>query len=76
LSIENKLHRCSDITFKEDDCWVRSGYVPKNLSIIRKFALQRIKKQKDKLDLAKRQYNATMDINYQKKTFRLIRRPK
>jgi predicted transposase YbfD/YdcC len=41
--VENGLHWCLDISFREDDCRVRSGHAPENLAIIRRFALSLIK---------------------------------
>jgi predicted transposase YbfD/YdcC len=37
--IENRLHWVLDVTFREDECRVRVGHAPRNLSLIRKFAL-------------------------------------
>jgi predicted transposase YbfD/YdcC len=37
--IENRLHWVLDVTFREDDCRVRKGHAPQNLSTLRKFAL-------------------------------------
>jgi predicted transposase YbfD/YdcC len=37
--IENRLHWVLDVTFREDDCRVRKGHGPQNLSVLRKFAL-------------------------------------
>jgi predicted transposase YbfD/YdcC len=37
--IENGLHWVLDVTFREDDCRVRKGHAPQNLSALRKFAL-------------------------------------
>jgi predicted transposase YbfD/YdcC len=37
--VENRLHWVLDVTFREDDCRVRKGYAPQNLSALRKFAL-------------------------------------
>jgi hypothetical protein len=62
--IENRLHWHLDITFKEDDCRARQENAPLNLSAIRKFALQVLSNQNDKLSLKKRQYKAVLDINY------------
>lgn len=39
LGGENRLHRVIDVTFREDDWWVRKGHAPQNLSALRKFAL-------------------------------------
>jgi len=65
--IENQLHWHLDVTFKEDACRAREGNAPLNLSTIRKFALQLLSNQKDKLSLKKRQYKAALDIGYLKK---------
>lgn len=37
--VENRLHWVLDVTFREDDCRVRQGHAPQNLSALRKFAL-------------------------------------
>lgn len=37
--VENRLHWVLDVTFREDDCRVRKGHAPQNLSSLRKFAL-------------------------------------
>ena len=37
--IENGLHWTLDVTFKEDDCRVRTGHGPQNLAILRRIAL-------------------------------------
>ncbi len=41
--VENSLHWCLDISFREDDSRVRNGHAPENLAIIRRFALSLIK---------------------------------
>lgn len=35
----HSLHWVLDVTFREDDCRVRKGHAPQNLSALRKFAL-------------------------------------
>jgi predicted transposase YbfD/YdcC len=65
--IENQLHWHLDVTFREDACRARQGNAPLNLSTLRKFALQVLSNQKDKLSLKKRQYKAALDVNYLKK---------
>lgn len=37
--VENRLHWVLDVTFREDNCRVRKGHAPQNLSALRKFAL-------------------------------------
>jgi predicted transposase YbfD/YdcC len=66
-SIENHLHWHLDVTFREDDCRARIGHAPLNLSTLRKFALQLLTNQTDKLSLKKRQYKAALDVEYLKK---------
>lgn len=41
--VENGLHWCLDISFREDDSRVRKGHAPENLAVIRRFALSLIK---------------------------------
>jgi predicted transposase YbfD/YdcC len=65
--IENQLHWHLDVTFKEDACRTRQENAPLNLATLRKFALQLLSNQNDKLSLKKRQYKATLDLNYLKK---------
>ena len=67
-AIENNLHWHLDVTFKEDDSRVRTGYAPQNLSMIRKLALQIIKNHQDngkkKRSLKKKLFIAAMDPDY------------
>jgi predicted transposase YbfD/YdcC len=42
-AVENSLHWCLDISFREDDSRVRIGHAPENLAILRRFALSLIK---------------------------------
>ncbi|MDY6908974.1 MAG: ISAs1 family transposase, partial [Thermodesulfobacteriota bacterium] len=44
--IENGLHWCLDIAFREDDSRIRMGHAANNLAIIRHFALNLIKHDK------------------------------
>ncbi len=43
-SIENSLHYVKDKTFKEDDCKIRTGNSPENLSLIRNFIINIFRK--------------------------------
>jgi predicted transposase YbfD/YdcC len=38
-SIENSLHYCKDVTFKEDASKVRTKQAPENISVIRNMAI-------------------------------------
>jgi predicted transposase YbfD/YdcC len=44
-SIENQLHWQLDVSFREDDCRVRTGHAAVNLSVIRRFALGRLRRE-------------------------------
>ena len=44
--IENRLHWVLDVTFREDDCRVRKGHAPQNLSALRKFALSLLRQDR------------------------------
>lgn len=44
--VENQLHQVLDVTFREDDCRVRKGHAPQNLSALRKFALSLLRQDK------------------------------
>ena len=43
--IENSLHWVLDVTFGEDDCRVRKDHAPVNFSLVRKMALNLLKKE-------------------------------
>jgi hypothetical protein len=44
--VENRLHWVLDVTFRDDDCGVRKGHAPQNLSALRKFALSLLRQDK------------------------------
>lgn len=62
--IENQLHWHLDVTFREDANRARSGNAPQNLNILRKMALHRLSKMKDRLSLKKRRYRASLNNDY------------
>jgi predicted transposase YbfD/YdcC len=43
--IENNLHWQLDVSFREDQCRVRTDHAPANLSVIRRFALTLLKRE-------------------------------
>ena len=63
-SIENHLHWHLDVTFREDENRMRSKNAPINMNILRKFALQKIKKMTDKSSLKKRRFMASLNAMY------------
>ena len=44
--IENNLHWQLDVSFREDECRVSRDHAPANLSVIRRFALGLLKRDK------------------------------
>ena len=46
--IENELHWSLDVTFKEDYSRIRDGFGAQNFNILRKIALNLLKKEKSK----------------------------
>ena len=63
-SIENQLHWHLDVTFNEDANRARTGHAPVNLSILRKMALHRVKRDTAKLSQKKRRFKASMNTDY------------
>lgn len=63
-SIENKLHWHLDVTFKEDQSRVRTKNGAVNLSIIRKFSMELLKRQTDRLSLKRRRKKCMRSLDY------------
>ena len=64
-SIENKLHWCLDIAFREDDCRVRKGNASENLAILRHIAINLLKREKTlKGGIQTKRLKAAWDHNY------------
>lgn len=65
--IENKLHWFLDVVFSEDASRARTGNAPLNLNILRKLALQRVKKMPEKNSMQKKRYRASLNNEYLRK---------
>lgn len=64
-SIENSLHWCLDISFREDQCRVRKDHAPENMGILRHMALNLIKREKSlKGGIQTKRLKAAWDHNY------------
>jgi len=46
--IENQVHWVLDVAFREDDCRIRDGHGPANVSLLRKLALNLLKRETSK----------------------------
>ncbi len=63
--IENSLHWVLDVLFNEDNCRKRTGNSAENFSIVRKFSLNLVRKDKSsKLSINKKRLKASLDDNY------------
>ncbi len=65
--IENSLHWVLDVAFREDSSRVRVGHAQKNLALVRKFALNLLKKDMtSKVGIATRRKKAGWNTEYLK----------
>ncbi len=63
--IENGVHWTMDVTFKEDDCRVRTGHAPQNLAILRRIALNALNQEQSfQRSTRQKSHRAAMDNNY------------
>lgn len=63
-SIENTLHWCLDVTFREDESRVRDRNSADNLAWLKRFSLSLLKQQKDKYSIAMRRRVAGWNTDY------------
>lgn len=62
--IENTLHWCLDVTFREDDDRTRNRRAADNLAWLKRFAISVLKQQTDKESIAMRRRMAGWNIEY------------
>ena len=62
--IENSLHWVLDVTFKEDDSRIRTGYAPENFNIIRQLAINLLKKEPSKLSIKRKRFKAALSDSF------------
>jgi predicted transposase YbfD/YdcC len=62
--IENALHWVLDVTFKDDLSRVRKGHGAKNMAVVRHFALNLVRKAKDKRSVKTRRKLAGWNADY------------
>ncbi len=64
-SIENSLHWCLDVGFREDACRTRTGHGAENLAIVRHIALNLLKQEQNcKLGIKGKRLKAGWDDRY------------
>jgi len=62
--IENTLHWCLDVTFREDECRVRERNLTNNIAWLKRFAISLLKQVDDKLSIAMRRRSCGWNDNY------------
>lgn len=62
--VENQLHWCLDVIFKEDDSRLREGYAPRNMSILRRMSLNLLRQESSKMSLKMKRYKAGLDNSF------------
>jgi predicted transposase YbfD/YdcC len=62
--IENTLHWCLDVTFREDESRVRDRNSANNLAWLKRFGLSLLKQRKDKHSIAMRRRIAGWNLDY------------
>jgi len=62
--VENKLHWTLDMTFCEDQQRKRCKIAAQNFALVRKFALNALKKDKSKLSLVNKRLKAAWDWQF------------
>jgi len=63
-NIENKVHWVMDVCFREDQSRARSGHAAENLAMLRRLALNMLKREKKKRSIKGKMLNASWDHAY------------
>jgi predicted transposase YbfD/YdcC len=62
--VENSLHWVLDVTFREDDSRIRTGYAPENFNIIRQLSINLLKKEPSKLSIKRKRFKASLSDEF------------
>ncbi len=62
--IENTLHWCLDVTFREDDCRIRTGHAAAIMSMLRHICLNLLKKEPSKRSIKQKRLNVAWNDSY------------
>jgi predicted transposase YbfD/YdcC len=63
-SIENNLHWTLDVAFNEDQCRIRKDHGPQNMAMIRRLALNMLKKDPSKMSIKRKRFKAMLNTTY------------
>ena len=63
-AIENSLHWCLDVTFREDESRVRERTLTDNMAWLKRFSISLLKQVPDKLSVAMRRRYCGWNENY------------
>lgn len=63
-AIENTLHWCLDVTFREDESRLRNRFAADNVAWLKRFAISLLKQRKDKESVAMRRRMAGWNTKY------------
>lgn len=62
--VENNLHWCLDVTFREDDSRIRTGHAPACMSTFRHICLNLLQKETSKLSIKKKRLKAAWNDSF------------
>lgn len=62
--VENSLHWVLDVTFREDDSRIRTGYAPENFNVIRQLAINLLKKEPSNMSMKKKRFQAALNDEF------------
>jgi predicted transposase YbfD/YdcC len=65
--VENSLHWVLDVTFREDDSRIRTGYAPENFNLMRQVALNLFKQEPSNLSIKRKRFKAALNDSYREK---------
>ena len=65
--VENSLHWVLDVTFREDESRIRTGFAPANFNILRQFALNLLKREPSILSIKRKRFKATLSDAFREK---------
>lgn len=65
--IENSLHWVLDVTFREDESRIRTGYAPENFNIIRQLSIGLLKKEPTKMSIKAKRFKAALTDSFRER---------